>query len=81
MRRLATLALVAGAVFAPAPAGAFDGNRALPGCVNEDGSGGPLPCVWDARHMGDGHGDSFIIRRDETTRYITHWWAHLLLAD
>jgi hypothetical protein len=30
-------------------------------CSVEDGSEGPLPCYWDAAHMGNGKGNSFVI--------------------
>lgn len=30
-------------------------------CATEDGSYGPLPCYWDARSMGNGRGESFVI--------------------
>lgn len=33
----------------------------LPPCVNEDGSGGPVPCLWNARTMGNGQGRSFVV--------------------
>lgn len=34
---------------------------ALPPCVEEDGSGGPTPCVWDASTRGNGIGTSYTI--------------------
>ena len=33
----------------------------LPPCVWEDGSGGPLPCFWDAANRGNGLGASYIV--------------------
>lgn len=33
----------------------------LPACENEDGSGGPIPCRWDAGESGNGEGLSFTI--------------------
>lgn len=36
----------------------------LPACVNEDGSGGPMPCVWDAERRGNGEGQSVIVYGD-----------------
>lgn len=48
---------------APVPA------RAVP-CVYEDGSGGPLPCYWDAGDMGNGVGNSFWIDRRDRTHYL-----------
>jgi hypothetical protein len=44
-----------------------------------------LPCVFDARHMGDGTGRSFVVYRlkpgndHPVGRYITHRKAHALL--
>lgn len=32
-----------------------------PACVNEDGSGSPLPCRWDAQLEGNGVGHSFSV--------------------
>ena len=32
----------------------------LPPCVFEDGSGGPMPCYWDAATRGNGLGASYI---------------------
>lgn len=50
-------------------------------CRYDDGSG-PLPCVWDARHMGNGQGKSFIARRskgdDPRIFIIRHRRAHRL---
>lgn len=52
-------------------------------CVVEDGSG-VRRCVWDGRHMGNGHGRSLVIRRggtdDASYRYVTHRRAHRLIA-
>lgn len=45
-----------------------------------EGQPGPLPCVWDARHMGNGKGRSFIVRRDLATVRVTHRRAHSLLC-
>lgn len=41
-----------------------------PLCINEDGSGGPTPCVWDAQVEGNGVGHSFIVRPKGTTVYF-----------
>jgi len=53
-------------------------------CQFEDGSG-QRRCVWDAKHMGDGQGDSVKIRRggtdDATYQVITHRRAKHLLGD
>lgn len=81
--RLALAALVT-AIFAPAifspPA---DAHAAVPACIYEDGSGQAI-CVWDAKHMGNGNGKSFIAKNPrfgkETFRYISHKKAHRLLG-
>lgn len=63
----------------PAQAGAAAGG--LPPAAHEDSCGpGVSRCVWDARHRGNGHGRSFIIRRDGDIRYVTHRRAHRLVA-
>lgn len=36
-----------------------------------------LPCVWDARHMGNGTGNSFVVR-PLSVRYVSHHRAHVL---
>lgn len=41
----------------------------LPPCANEDGSGGSLPCHWDASKQGNGIGRSFAIWGDESITY------------
>ena len=33
----------------------------LPDCTYEDGSGGPVPCVWDASERGNGEGRSYVV--------------------
>lgn len=38
-------------------------------------------CVWDAKHMGNGGGKSFIATRDGKVIYISHRLAHRLLND
>ena len=52
-------------------------------CRNEDGSG-QRRCVWDARHAGNGVGDSFKVYRGGTKHervvYLSHRRAHALLA-
>jgi hypothetical protein len=69
---LATLALVA----TPTTASAHQ-NEWNP-CKHEDGSGQGR-CVWDGRHMGNGEGRSYKVKRDDSVKYITHRWAHHLL--
>jgi hypothetical protein len=52
-------------------------------CRYEDGSG-QRRCVWDARHMGNGEGQSFKVRRGGTDcavyKRISHRRAHELLG-
>ena len=36
----------------------------LPACVFEDGSGGPVPCFWDASERGNGLGTDVVIVLD-----------------
>jgi len=44
----------------------------LPPCTYEDGSGGPLPCIWLGDTMGNGRGLSYWVDRQHTP----HWfWA------
>lgn len=51
-------------------------------CTHEDGSG-MVRCIWDARHMGNGHGLSFKVRHGGTDRAVyvsmSHRRAHYLL--
>lgn len=42
-------------------------------CAYEDGPG---PCVWDARHRGNGEGHSFYINRRGTLFLLPHHLAH-----
>lgn len=44
----------------------------LPPCVHEDGSGGPLPCIWQADRSGNEFGESFIISDGGVTFYLKH---------
>lgn len=46
------------------PQGASVMERGLIPCGSEDGSGGPLPCRWDARMRGDHRGSSFTVLPD-----------------
>lgn len=41
----------------------------LPPCASEDGSGGPIPCRWDASKEGNGIGTSFTILDEHTWIY------------
>ena len=85
MSRIA--ALFAAAVVAMSlPVAAYAAISAAPKplqpCASEDSSG---PCVWDAAHMGNGEGQSFI-RLPQTANhpdgrviYLSHREAHDLL--
>lgn len=37
------------------------------------------PCVWDARHMGNGEGKSFWISKAGAFRHVRHVRAHCML--
>lgn len=43
-------------------------------CTSEDGPGEikGVRCVWDAEHMGNGEGASFIRRHNGAIRYVSH---------
>lgn len=73
---LATLALVLATATGPL--------QSAPPCKYEDGSSQRV-CVWDARHMGNGHGLSFVARHGGTDRAtyrsITHKRAHSMIAN
>lgn len=45
-------------------------------CASEDAPG---PCVWDARHRGNGVGQSFLVTRTGEVRYVSHTRAHRLV--
>lgn len=51
-------------------------------CATEDQT---TRCVWDARHMGNGEGSSFLVkgtRHGETVRVtVTHKRAHNIIND
>lgn len=46
------------------------------GCEYEDSNS----CVWDARHMGNGSGESFKVNEWGKVTYISHRRAHRLLG-
>jgi hypothetical protein len=48
-------------------------------CANDEPEGGP--CVWDARHMGDGEGRSLLITRNDRIIFIPHSAAHQLINN
>jgi hypothetical protein len=82
MRKTVTtaLAVAAFAVTPVAPAHADPAGSARPCVTDEAGEGQPVvPCVWDARHRGNGKGRSFKVRADRTLVYVTHYRAHRLL--
>lgn len=77
-RMLATLIFaLAGATLTMVPANATED---LPftwtACEYEDQG---TPCVWDARHMGNGKGSSFKVSKEGFWIKITHAKAHTLL--
>lgn len=87
---VAGVALSAGIVAAPVHASERpapeDGASASPvrmaRCVSGeyDADVQPVfPCVWDARHQGNGRGDSLIMRRNRVV-VIRHARAHRLWA-
>lgn len=90
IRRAALLAaalFIGGAVLAaPTPADAHRPPTDRPAltvrtwepCANDEAAGGP--CVWDARHMGNGQGRSFKVTARDRVRYVSHATAHALLA-
>lgn len=67
----------------PAPEPEIKAVKVWKPCKYEDGSS-QRRCVWDARHMGNGHGYSVKIIRGghDNARYIriTHCRAHVLLG-
>lgn len=74
IRTTIAAAVVAVATLA-APANATDGGTRVP-CASEDAAG---PCVWDARHMGNGEGRSFVVRASGRVVYVSHARAHALM--
>lgn len=56
-------------------------TRHVDACATDEGPDGQgsRPCVWDARHMGNGLGRSFIVRRDGRLQYLGHSRAHALV--
>jgi hypothetical protein len=76
MRAIATAASVAALTLSAAPASADLASSGLAPCVVEDQS---TPCVWDARHRGNGHGRSFRVNRQGEVKFISHAQAHELM--
>lgn len=79
IRYAATAALAAVAIATPAVAATIhpidDPNYRYAPCAQEDGPG---PCIWDARHTGNGIGHSFYMNRNGDVRFIPHHIAHYL---
>jgi hypothetical protein len=73
MRALTVAAVTLVAVASPAVA--TDGGTRVP-CAYEDSNG----CVWDARHMGNGAGRSYVAKPDGRVIYVSHARAHYLLT-
>lgn len=46
-------------------------------CLTEDS----VNCVWDARHMGNGKGRSFYVKKNGKKVFVTHRRAHHMLRD
>jgi hypothetical protein len=74
--RLAVAALAAATLSlgATSPADAALRKHYKP-CPTEDSRG---PCVWDARHRGDGVGRSFVVTARQRIIYVSHARAHRL---
>lgn len=76
--------LAAGIAVAGAPeADAATREPAIYMCPSDEGEApaAVLPCVWDAKHRGNGIGRSFIIRRDGVVFHVTHQRAHRLMVE
>ena len=46
-------------------------------CKYEDSTN----CVWDAKHMGNGQGKSFVVKKGGKVIFIKHRLAHGMLVD
>jgi hypothetical protein len=69
--RLVIMAAVLAVAHVGAGTRAEDHRPSLPPCVEEDGSGGPVPCLWDGPHRGNGRGNRVVVTnltRQTTTR-------------
>lgn len=84
MRSIIVAGAIIASLFGAVAHAEADAGRTWHPCKHEDGSG-QARCVWDARHMGNGSGDSLIIRHggtdDARYRYVTHKRAHRLIGD
>lgn len=65
----------------PAVGQLTDGGTRVP-CLSDEPHPGtdPQGCVWDARHMGNGVGRSFVVRPSGRLVFVTHARAHYLLT-
>lgn len=80
---LAFVALIAtlSGLGTPAEAGPFnpaDRWVQFEACETDEAEVWVAPCVWDARHQGNGIGKSFRTRQDGTVKFIKHHRAHRL---
>jgi hypothetical protein len=75
MRRILAAGLAAAVITVSSPAVAADGGTRVP-CEYEDSNG----CVWDAVHMGNGGGRSYVAKPDGRVIYVSHARAHFLLT-
>lgn len=65
-----TLVLTILALLSPATTSVEFTAANLPACVEEDGSGGPIPCYWDASTRGNGQGTSLVFLGDNAWIYL-----------
>jgi hypothetical protein len=74
--KVALVTLITAGVMAVSgsPAQGSGSGSEVPRCKYEDSKG----CVWDAKHMGNGKGQSFRVFKGGKVRYITHARAHEL---
>lgn len=78
MRTLGIAAVIVAALFTGVDhASAHESSREWVPCEYEDS----VDCVWDARHMGNGFGQSFKVGPKGHVTYISHRRAHHLLMD
>jgi hypothetical protein len=79
---LTTVSLVIPAPEAHAASAVARSAITLPPCAQEDSTG---PCVWDARHRGNGRGHSFVAYpvpgAGRTVSYVSHRAAHDITRD
>lgn len=75
MRTLATI-IVTLVVTACGVGSADAVKRPHKACPTEDS----VWCVWDARHMGNGRGDSFWTDHKGNAHYVSHKRAHRMIG-